>query len=133
MSGFLDTSMVVRYLVRDVPAMAEQAAGVIEREDDLWITGVALAEISYVLRSTYRLPRETVIDALCELLNRQNVSCYDLKNELAVQALLKCRPTGRTSIADALIWAAARDSGKNVVYSFDQRFPSDGIEVRAEP
>ena len=133
MSGFLDTSMVVRYLVRDVPAMAEQAAGVIEREDDLWITGVALAEISYVLRSTYKLPRETVIDALCELLNRQNVSCYDLENGLAVQALLKCRPTGRISVADALIWAAARDSGRNVVYSFDQRFPSDGIEVRAEP
>lgn len=130
MSGFLDTSVVVRYLVRDVPAMAEQAAEIIEREEDLWITGVALAEISYVLRSTYGLPRETVIDALCELLNRQNVSCYDLEKGLAVQALLKCRPTGRTSIADALTWAAARDSGRNVVYSFDQRFPSDGIEVR---
>jgi predicted nucleic-acid-binding protein len=113
--------------------MAEQAARVIEREEDLWITGVALAEINYVLRSRYLLPRETVIDSLCELLNKQNVSCYDLDKGLAVQALLKCRPTGRISVADALIWAAARNSGRNIVYSFDRRFPSDGIEVRAEP
>ncbi len=133
MSGFLDTSVVVRYLVRDVPAMAEQAAGIIEREDDLWITGVVLAEIIHVLRSTYLLPRELAIDSLREFLNKRNVACYDLDKGSAVQALLMCRPTGRISVADALIWAAARDSGRNVVYSFDRRFPSDGIEVRAEP
>ena len=30
MSGFLDTSLVVRYLTRDVPQMADQAAEVID-------------------------------------------------------------------------------------------------------
>ncbi|MEX2430622.1 MAG: hypothetical protein WD645_01730 [Dehalococcoidia bacterium] len=33
------------------------------------------------------------------------------------------------SIADALIWAAARASGANAVYSFDERFPNAGIAV----
>ena len=132
MSGFLDTSMVVRYLVRDIPQMANQAAEVIDGDKDLWVTGVVLAEVGHVLRSTYLLPRESVIDSLSELVNRQNVSCYGMDKRTVADALLMCRQSGRISISDAMIWAAARSSGKNVVYSFDQRFPSDGIEVRTE-
>ena len=132
MSGFLDTSMVVRYLIRDVPEMAEQAAAVIDSEEELWITGVALAEVSYALRSTYLLSREIVIDHLLAFLGKQNIDCYGLDKGTVLQGLLMCRPSGRISVADAMIWAAARTSGRNVVYSFDERFPTDGIEVRAE-
>ncbi len=131
MSGFLDTSMVVRYLIRDVPEMAERAAAVIDGEDELRITGVVLAETSYALRSTYLLPREMVIDHIMAFLGKENIYCYGLDKGTVLRALLMCRPSGRISIADALIWAAARSSRRNVVYSFDERFPTDGIEVRA--
>jgi predicted nucleic-acid-binding protein len=122
--------MVVRYLVRDVKGMADQASEVIEGEDDLWITGVALAEVSYVLRSLYRVPREVVIDHLAAFLGKQNIECYGIDKGTVLQALRMCQPSGRTSVADALIWAAARSSGQNVVYSLDARFPREGIEVR---
>ena len=132
MSGFLDTSMAVRYLVRDVPEMADQAAAIIDGTEDLWITGVVLVETDYVLRSAYLLSREMVIDHLMSFLNKRNIDVYGLEKGTVMQALLMCRPSGRVSVADALIWAAARSSGQNVVYSFDQPFPSDGIEVRTE-
>ena len=132
MSGFLDTSIVVRYLTNDVPRLAEQAAGVIEGGEDLWVTGVMLAEVDYVLRSVYQIPREAVIDQLLEIVGKENIDCYGLEKEVVRQGLLMCRPSGRVSAADAIIWAAARSSGRNVVYSFDRRFPSEGIEVRAE-
>ncbi len=131
MSGFLDTSMVVRYLTRDVPQMAEQAAEVINGQDSLWVTGVVLAEVDHVLRSVYRLSRETIVEYLLEFVSKQNMNCYGLEKGTVLQALRMCRPSGRISIADAMIWAATRTSGQNIVYSFDRRFPSDGIEVRA--
>ena len=131
MSGFLDTSMVVRYLIRDVPEMADRAAAVIDNE--LWITGVVLAGASYVLRLAYLLPREIVIDHIMAFLGKGNIYGYGLDKGTVLRALLMCRPSGRMSVADVLIWAAARSSGSNVVYSFDQRFPSDGIEVRSGP
>ena len=130
MSGFLDTSMVIRYLVRDVPEMAEQAVTVIDGEESLWITGVALVEADHVMRTVYLLPREMIIDKLMAFLGRQNIECYGLDKGFVLQALLMCRPSARISVADALIWAAARSSGQNVVYTFDARFPTDGIEVR---
>lgn len=43
-----------------------------------------------------------------------------------------CRPSGRVSFGDAMVWAAARSAGVEVVYTFDRRFPSVGIEVRRE-
>ena len=42
-----------------------------------------------------------------------------------------CRPSGRVSFADALIWAAAHMTPGKVVYSLDERFPADGVEVRS--
>lgn len=130
MSGFLDTSIMVRYLTGDLPQMAEQAAEVINAQDSLWVTGVVLAEVDHVLRLVYRISRARVVDYLLEFVSKQNMNCYGLEKGTVLQALRMCRPSGRISIADALIWAAARSSGRNVVYSFDQRFPSDGIEVR---
>ena len=41
-----------------------------------------------------------------------------------------CRDSGRVNVADAMIWAEARTAGIEVIYSFDQRFPSDGLEIR---
>ena len=110
MSGFLDTSMVVRYLVRDVPELAEQAAAVIDGEEDLWIIGVVLAETDHVLRTVYRIPRENVLDYLREFLQKANIKTYGIDKRLILQGLLMCRPSARVSFADALIWAAARSA-----------------------
>ena len=32
--------------------------------------------------------------------------------------------------ADAMIWAAARTDRATAIYTFDRRFPSQGIEIR---
>lgn len=125
--------MVVRYLVRDVPDMADRAATIIDSDEDLLISGVALAEIDHVLRSVYNLPREAVIEHLMAFVSKRNIHCHRLDKGTVLEAFLMCRPSGRVPISDALIWAAARTSGQNLVYSFDARFPTDGIEVKFGP
>ena len=122
--------MVVRYLLRTPPELAQVSRRIIEEEDALAITHVAVTETAHVLTSVYRLPREPVVDALVGLLGRANIDTFRLEKHLVVQALLLCRPSGRVSFADALIWAAARSAGSIAVYSLDRRFPADGIEVR---
>ena len=130
MSGFLDTSMVVRYLTGDPPNMAEQAARVIDGEEGLQNTDVVLAETAYVLTSVYRISRSMAVAHLVDFLLKQNISTIVLDKGLVLQALLLCRPSGRVSFADAMLWAAARSSETKVVYSLDDRFPQDGLGVR---
>lgn len=121
---------MVRYLTGDPPEMAEQAAGIIDEVGDLWITDVVLAETAYVLTTVYQIPRDVAIDHLSALIQKENISPYALDKGLVLQALLLCRPSGRVSFADAMVWAAARSAASTVVYSLDERFPNQGLEVR---
>ena len=127
--AIIDTSIVVRYLSGDPPAGAEVAEGVLDHVEDLVLTEVVLLETAYVLSSVYGIARDVVIDQLLALVRKQNVSLRGLDKGLALEALLLCWPSGRVSIADAMVWAAARSLGGAPVYTLDERFPSDGIKV----
>ncbi len=129
---FLDTNPVVRYLVRDVPELAARAASLIEGDRHLFLSVITVAEIGFVLSSIYRIERARVVDALVDLLNRENIDTHEIPTEMAIQALRLCRPTGRVNFADALLWGVARSMSPARVWTFDRRFPADGIE-RREP
>jgi predicted nucleic-acid-binding protein len=130
MTDFLDTSVIVRYLTDDPAEMAEQATRLIETEAELHVTETALNETAYVLRRVYGMAREEVVDLLVAFLQRTNITVHAMDKAVVIAALLLCRPSGRVSLGDALIWAAARNVPPSSVYTFDRRFPSEGIELR---
>jgi predicted nucleic acid-binding protein len=129
MPPLLDTSFLVRYLIGDPPAQATVAARVIDSELPVGLTLTILAETAHVLRAVYKVGRSAIVDALIAVITRHNIVLVGLDRATAIEALQLCRPSGRVSIADALTWAEAR-GGAGIVYSFDLRFPAEGIEVR---
>ena len=70
------------------------------------------------------------MDHLILFVQKSNIQPFALEKDLLLQALLLYRPSGRVSFADALIWAAAQSTEAKVVYSLDDRFPRNGVEVR---
>ena len=128
MNALLDTSVVVRYFMQDQPHLALASTRIVDSEDHLLVSDVAIAEVAHVLMSTYRVPRERVVDQLVAFLRRDNVGTLNVPKEIVLSALAKCRPSGFVSIPDALIWAAA-SAEDAPVYTFDRRFPAEGITV----
>lgn len=63
----LDTNVVVRLLVRDEPAQAAQAADLVAGNEVL-LTVSVLLETEWVLRSRYRVSRDTILTALRRLI-----------------------------------------------------------------
>lgn len=133
LTSFVDTNVVVRYLIGDNPELARRAARIIHQAKYLLIPPEVLTETAYVLSSVYQVPRETIVDKLIDLIQRENISMFGVGKGLIVHGLLLCRPSRRVSFSDAIIWASARAAGAKVIYSFDQRFPCDGLEIRQEP
>lgn len=129
MRALLDTSVVVRYLTADEPALAERAAAILDHEEGLGVSDVVIAEVAYVLTSVYGVPRDMVVDNLIALLLKENLQICGLRKDRVIEALLSCRPSGRVSFADALIWAAARELRVPRIYTFDGRFPAQGVEL----
>lgn len=129
---FIDTNVALRYLTNHPSDQAEVAASIVDEAGDLWITDVVITETAYVLRDIYAVGREDIVDRLMNFVRKPNISVYGIDKDLVLEGLMMCRPSGRVSFGDAMVWAAARAAGAGVVYTFDRRFPSDGIEVRHE-
>lgn len=125
----LDTNVLVRYFLQDDTEMGPAAARVVDGERELGVSLVALAESAFVLSRNYGVPRERVVDLLVELLRKRNIAPLGVDKTLAASALLLCRPSGRVNFADALINADARAHAVERFYTFDERFPSEGLEL----
>jgi predicted nucleic acid-binding protein len=130
---FLDTSVLLRYLVDDPPELAERATALIEGEETVLLSELAIAEAAYVLTSFYDAQRAEVVDALAGFLERENVRLCRLPKALALQALELCRPSRRVSFTDALLWAEARTMGIERILTFDRKFPSEGLDPVDRP
>ena len=128
--AFLDANMVVRYITGMPSEMATRAAQVIDHLVNLWVTPVVVAETAHVLMSVYQVPRAEVVDHLIAFMLKKNINSHAIDEDLIIQGLLLVRPSGRVSVPDALVWAEARSAGAQVVYTFDEAFPSEGLEVR---
>lgn len=127
--ALLDTSVVVCYLTDDPPDLAAAAARIIDSERPLLLCDLVLVETAHVLSTLYGVPRSAAVDALVALVQRRNVTLTDLDKPLAVEALLLCRPSRRTSFADAFLWARAIRTGARRVMTFDRLFPKRDVEV----
>ena len=130
LKGILDTSFIVRYLIGQPPERAAQAREVIDGSLQLGLTDVAIVETAYVLTTVYQMSRDAVVEALAALVQRRNIVTLPAEKEYVVLALLMCRTSGRVSFGDALIWAAARSQKIPLIYTFDGRFPSDGVALQ---
>jgi predicted nucleic acid-binding protein len=126
----VETSVLVRYLIGDPPDQGDAARRLMESADHVAISGIALAEVAFVLQSNYRVPRHEIVDRLVTLLQKENIRLVGLDKAIVAAALLLCRPSRRVSFADALINADVRSHGLSTLYTFDQQFPAEGLTLR---
>ena len=125
----IDANVVLRYVLDDVPEQAAKARRVIDSDEALAITGVALAEVAWTLTGPrVRINRAIVAHLPLDLLGRENVVAAGFDKGEAQQALQLCLPAaGGADLGDALIAACARSAGIEEIYSFDQHFARSGL------
>jgi predicted nucleic acid-binding protein len=123
----VDTSVVVRYLVGTPVWQARRAAALIDGTERIAIPLVVLVETAHVLRTQYGVERAAVIDALLELIRRENVTVLGLSTADATDALVRARAMPGRPIPDALIAIAARAAGALPLHTFDRGMARYGV------
>lgn len=131
----IDSNILARHLLQDIPDHSAQSTRLFERavdgEVDLYIPTTVVAEITWLLIRQRGVPKNDVADALIGLFQARGII---LENSRAVfDALQFVRSTGGLSFVDCYHLALARELGMTQIYSFDKkmdRYP--GIE-RIEP
>lgn len=125
----IDANVILRYLLEDDPGQSEKATRLIESEETLGVTAVALAEVGWTLAGPrWRFPRQQAASVLIRLLGRENMVGIGFDKEEVRGALLNCTsPAGAGDIGDAIIAGCSRSSGIEEIYSFDRRFDRSGL------
>jgi predicted nucleic acid-binding protein len=124
----LDTSVILRYLTRDIPDQAERARALIESTTPLGLTTIAILEAAYALRrDPYRFQRDTVIEVLIRLARRRNIHGVGVDKNHVAGVLARCRGSNVVSVGDALLTATAWTAGISEVYTFDEQFARAGL------
>lgn len=126
----LDSSALLRYLLADEPALAQQVQDVFDGPEPIGISTPVLIEVVHVMRGgPDGRGNPDLADALIELLGHENVVLTDLDADLASAAIAAVRHLSPRHVADALISAAARQAGASHLLTADRSFASHLVPV----
>ncbi len=127
----IDTSVVVRYLVGSPKDQAARAAALIDdASSEIGLSVVTLAECAHVLRTQYGIGQRDIVDALIELVQRENVRLLDAHAVTVAAMLVRARSMPGRPIPDALIVAAVAAAGAIPLATFDVDQARYGVPTR---
>ncbi len=116
----LDTNVLVRFLVEDDAAQAEQARALLQKAVDTgsrcFVSDVVVCEVVWVLATSYKFRRAEISEVLSRLLRARNLA-FSSSDQLARAS--ESYSTGRGDFADYLIREHARASGCEAVATFE--------------
>jgi len=125
MSGnraFIDTSALLRLLVKDDPAKARAVEKLIkesrEKGTTLYVLPVTLLEIVWVTEKVYRLTRKAIRELVEAILNTPELKC---SLEQVFRQALVTYETQNIKFADAVMGFWGLDEEIFTVYTYDEK------------
>ncbi|WP_440297617.1 PIN domain-containing protein [Humibacter sp.] len=117
----LDTNVLLRWLLNDVPAASARAERLIASGDPLRIEDAALIEVVYVLETVMRSSREAIRDTVRLVISTGNLDLdRPLWNELADVYV----EHPKLSAVDVYLALRARENGVTPLLTFDRKLAS---------
>lgn len=118
----VDTNVLVRLLVSDDLPQQQAALARLKaaraRGEEVLVTSVVLAELSWVLDAAYGYQRAAIASAIERLLSTDPFACRD---RTEVRRALEWYGKGPADFADYLILALAVGQGSETLLSFDRK------------
>jgi predicted nucleic-acid-binding protein len=131
--AFIDTSAILRLLVKDDPAKAGAVEKLLRESKakgtTLYLLPVTILEIVWVTEKVYRLSRKTIRELVEAILNTPDLKC---PLERVFRQALITYETQKIKFADAVMGYWGLQEGISTVYTYDEddfkKIP--GLQVR---
>ena len=117
----LDTNVVLRFLLDDVPEQTARATELIE-STPVYVTDVVVVEIIYVLEKIYELPRKDICELVVDFLGFSSVVHNP---RFLLNAIGRYRRSPRLSMVDCYASEEAGSFGNELV-AFDRKLAAQG-------
>jgi predicted nucleic acid-binding protein len=131
---FLDTSLLIRYFTRDDPEKADRVLALLQRveagQERVAISPLVVFECVFVLQHTYRLPRQTISEALEDVISLRGMQIPD---KALYYRAFDVYVNTNISFADAYNSTYMASLNLTEIYSFDEDSDSLPGIIRVEP
>ena len=129
----IDTNILVRFLVNDDPAQAQQVRQLFsaaeQQRETYFVPLLVVLESIWVLESAYQVGRNDLIEVFSDLLL---LPVLEFEQREAVQAMLQAARNDPLDLPDLLIAKSALRSGCECIFTFDKKAArSDAFELLA--
>lgn len=113
----LDTNIVARWLVRDVPQQAEQVDNLLSELRVAHVPDVVFFELEHLLRSYYMMTRDMVAEHYSVMIESR---CFDFDKDLWAKLIKMYAGNGGLSLADCYLAVSVDNIGKGPLITFDK-------------
>ena len=129
----VDTNILVRFLVNDDPAQAQQVRQLFsaaeQQRETYFVPLLVVLESIWVLESAYQVGRNELIEVFSDLLL---LPVLEFEQREAVQAMLQAARNDPLDLPDLLIAKSGLRSGCECIFTFDKKAArSDAFELLA--
>ena len=132
--NFVDTNIILRYLMADDPAKARACAALfktaVERKQILWTTHLVMAEVIWVLEKFYKIPRTEIAEAVLKILN---TTILEIEEKDVVMSAVGLYQLKKIDFIDAYHAMMMLEWGVHTLYSYDEDFDLIPALQRMEP
>ena len=131
---FLDTNIILRYLIWDEPKKARKCENLFKRAIDgkevLYTTTLVIAELIWTLEKAYKLPKNEIVTYVQRILNTPNI---DLDEKDILFAAISLYELKKIDFIDAYNAIFMETKDIDSVYSYDAHFDLISPLKRLEP
>jgi uncharacterized protein len=132
--ALIDANVILRYLTKTPPAMAEAALKIFNEARNgkisLSIIPITVAEVVWVLESFYGYPKRQITETMTQFLMCEGLEVESLDQLIGALTLYHEK---NLDFADAVLAVMALRKGPKMIYSFDRHLNRvDGLK-RLEP
>ena len=110
---FIDTNVILRYLLNDIPEQSDQAASIIE--SGAFTLPEIIAEVVYVLTKLYDIPRNEIKDIILPVFDEVSI-----ENPQVMAIALSTYSETKFDFVDCLIFARKKALGEDI-FTFDKK------------
>jgi len=131
--AFIDTSVILRLLIRDDPAKARSCEKLLREGEQrgliLYLLPVAIMETVWVLEKIYKFERKTIREIIEAILNTPELK---IEMEAVFRKAIKSYEEKNIKFADAMMGYWGLEKNLSVIFTYDEKDYKkiEGLEIR---
>lgn len=114
--GSLDTDILLRLVLDDVPAQADAVEKLLKPGNIFYVSDIAIIEMVYVLEKVYKLPRAIIYQNIYSIINHTCIRC---NRKIFLVSLSLYIDNPKLSFVDCTLTKYAELNKATPLYTFD--------------